>query len=153
MQLRLAFLLIVFIHGIPAARAEVVAVEVSAGEWDRTETLVHFPLPGFKNITLGLRSKSGPVLTLQVDRAGVATFILPKLAKGKAAFFDLVTEHPRLPPVILVKRARTSCDLVTKAKQSWSIRPSPVRCRGKTSTKSTRAAAICTPSTRRRGNW
>ena len=106
MQLRLAFLLIVFIHGIPTARAEVVAVEVSAGEWDRTETLVHFPLPGFKNTTLGLRSKGGLVLPLQVDRAGVATFILPKLAKGKAAFFDLVTENPRLPPVILVKRAK-----------------------------------------------
>ena len=106
MQLRLAFLLIVFIHGIPTARAEVVAVEVSAGEWDRTETLVHFPLPGFKNTTLGLRSKGGLVLPLQVDRAGVATFILPKLAKGKAAFFDLVTENPRLPPVILVKHAK-----------------------------------------------
>ena len=86
MHLCLAFLLTVFILGIPAARAEVVAVEVSAGEWDRTETLVHFPLPGFKSITLGLRSKGGPMLPLQVDRSGVATFILPKLAKGKAAF-------------------------------------------------------------------
>ena len=106
MQLRLALLLIVFIHGISAAHAEVVAVEVSAGEWDRTETLIHFPLPGFKNITFGQRSEGGPVLPLQVDRAGVATFILPKLAKGRATIFDLVTEHPRLPPVILVKRAK-----------------------------------------------
>ena len=53
-----------------------------------------------------MRSMGRPMLPLQVDRAVVGSFILPKLAKGKAAFFDLVTEHPRLPPVILVKRAK-----------------------------------------------
>ena len=106
MQLRLAFLLIVFIHVIPAARAEVVAVKVSAGEWDRTETLVHFPLPGFKNTTLGLRSKSGPMLPLQVNRAGVATFILPKLAKGKTASYTLTTQSHRNKSTILTKRVK-----------------------------------------------
>jgi len=72
------------------ARGEVTAVEVLAGEWNRTECLVHFPLPAFKNQTLGLQARGGKVLPLQVDAAGMATFILPSLAKGKTKLFELI---------------------------------------------------------------
>tara|TARA_B100001013_G_C24384821_1_gene353584 strand:+ start:355 stop:534 length:180 start_codon:yes stop_codon:yes gene_type:complete len=57
MHLLSAFLLIVFNFWISDAHAEVTVIEVEAGNWSRAETLVHFPLPGFKNKTLGLLAK------------------------------------------------------------------------------------------------
>ena len=87
------------------ARGEVTAVEVLAGEWNRTECLVHFSLPAFKNQTLGLRARSGAVLPLQVDGDGVASFVLPSLAKGKTKIFKLVIPGPPIKrQVIVVQR-------------------------------------------------
>ena len=106
MHLRLAFLLTVFIYAIPAAHGEVKSIEVDAGNWDRLETPVYFPLPGFKNKTLGLRTKGGTMLPLQVDHEGVAAFILPNLAIGKTAFYELITEGPSNQAAILVKRVK-----------------------------------------------
>ncbi|SVE61584.1 uncharacterized protein METZ01_LOCUS514438, partial [marine metagenome] len=56
MHLLSVFLLIVFNFWISDAHAEVTAIAVEADDWSRSETLVHFPLPEFKNKTLGLRA-------------------------------------------------------------------------------------------------
>jgi hypothetical protein len=86
------------------ARGEVTAVEVLAGEWNRSECLVHFPLPEFKNQTLGVRAQGEAVLPLQVDGDGVATFILPSLAKGKSKLFELVIPGPPAKAQVSVQR-------------------------------------------------
>ena len=106
MRLLSVFLLIVFNFWISDAHAEVAAIEVEAGNWSRSETLVHFPLPGFKNKTLSLRAKGGPMLPLQVDHEGMVTFILPKLAKGKTILYTIAPKGPSSQATILVKRVK-----------------------------------------------
>ena len=106
MRLCLTFLFTVFIYVIPPVHGEVATIEVDAGNWDRLETLVYFPLPEFKNKSLDLRAKGGALLPLQVDHEGMAIFILPKLAKDKTASYTLISQSPRNKSTILSKRVK-----------------------------------------------
>ena len=88
-------------------RAEVVAVEVQAGERDRVEALCEFALPAFKGRTLALRMKDGTRLPLQVDDRGRAAFILPRLGKGQSAILELeVKAAPTKRQVLVTRKGR-----------------------------------------------
>ncbi len=84
--------------------AELVAVEVHARDRNRTGALCELALPAFKGRTLNLRMKDGTRLPLQVDAQGRATFILPRLAKGKSVVLELETEAAPTKRQVLVTR-------------------------------------------------
>jgi hypothetical protein len=62
---------------------------VAAGAFDRLDTIVTFALPDGIGKTFALRGEQGVRLALQVDAGGVASFVLPSLAAGREATFDL----------------------------------------------------------------
>jgi hypothetical protein len=73
-------------------------VIVSAGAFDRTNTVVSFSLPAGNPAATDyvLKDTQGNALPLQVDAAGTATFVLPALPAGSQATFAL--EHAPSPP-------------------------------------------------------
>jgi hypothetical protein len=71
-------------------------IVVAAGTLDRFETIVSYALPGGAGKSFVLRGELGARLPLQVDAAGNATFVLPSLASGKEATFEL--EETQAPP-------------------------------------------------------
>ncbi|HEU5073264.1 MAG TPA: DUF6807 family protein, partial [Polyangiaceae bacterium] len=84
--------------GSGGAPREVLAdVLVRAGAADRDHTITSFEYPEGAGQVLGLRDVEGNVLAVQVDAAGVATFVLPALAALAEASFSLVpgSELPR----------------------------------------------------------
>jgi hypothetical protein len=84
----------------PAGEAARATVTVDAGELDRKQTPVEFPVP--PGVATGkpgafqLRDERGHRLPLQVD-AGQGRFVLPALARGKQARFEIV-EAAAPPP-------------------------------------------------------
>jgi hypothetical protein len=80
-------------------------VIVSAGPFDRTDAVVSFPLPagavpageGGAGRGYILRDTQGNSAPMQVDGAGVATFILPSLKAGAQATF-VIEPLPSPPP-------------------------------------------------------
>jgi len=84
--------------------AEVVALEVEAGEFDRVNAVATVALPAFKGRALGLKGRNGEQLALQVDAEGVGWFVVPKLAKGRSAFFELKAEGPVRKAGVFVDR-------------------------------------------------
>lgn len=71
-------------------------VTVRAGPLDRDHTITSFEYVEGAGQVLGLRDEQGTLLPVQVDGAGIATFILPTLAAGTEASFTLMpqTEAP-----------------------------------------------------------
>lgn len=106
MLIRLALMFLCGLGFIHSLQAEVVAVEVQAGERDRMETLCEFPLPAFKGRSLSLRMKNGTRLPLQVDDRGMAAFILPNLGKGQTAFLELDVTAPTKRQVFVTRKGR-----------------------------------------------
>lgn len=87
---RIASLLLSFTFAAPLAAAETArTIRVEAGEIDRQESIVHFPLPGTKAGLYHLVATNGQLLPLQVDPNGRATFVEPRLAKGTAKTYRL----------------------------------------------------------------
>jgi hypothetical protein len=70
----------------PAGGTQIV---VAAGDQAREATIVSFPLPGAAAGVSALRGAGGEAMPLQVDGAGIATFILPSLAAGAQATFTI----------------------------------------------------------------
>lgn len=80
-------------------------VVVAAGAFDRDHTIVSFEYPAGAGQSLILRGESDVELPVQVDAAGVATFILPTLASGAEASFTL--ETPATVPAAAVTATET----------------------------------------------
>lgn len=66
-------------------------VKVSAGAFDRRDTVVTFPLPGSLRASFyGLRDSSGRTIPLQLDSWRRASFILPELKSGATVTYQLM---------------------------------------------------------------
>ncbi|HET6976415.1 MAG TPA: PmoA family protein [Pyrinomonadaceae bacterium] len=65
-----------------------IAVTVSAGQWDRHNTIVSFPFKSKKEDTGYLVDDQGASIPLQLDGT-TATFVLPDLKAGKSISFQL----------------------------------------------------------------
>lgn len=65
-------------------------VTVRAGSVDRDHTITAFEYPEAAGQVLALRDEQGNLLPVQVDDAGVATFVLPALAALAEVSFSLV---------------------------------------------------------------
>jgi hypothetical protein len=74
-------------------------IVVSAGELERTGTVVSFPWPGGAGAarTLVLDDAQGGHLPLQIDEQGRATFILPSLKAGASATYVVGSAPPPAP--------------------------------------------------------
>lgn len=70
-------------------------ISVIAGRLDRDHAIVSFDYPGGAGQTLALRDRRGAELPVQVDADGIARFVLPRLAAGERATFDLVPATAR----------------------------------------------------------
>ena len=99
-------LLVVSLTGSPAAR-KTTYVSVSAGEWDRKNTVVGFDLaPELTASSYEMRDEAGRPIPLQ-HSDGRASFILRELKAGQKKTFRLVETRkavqPKVPPAELVK--------------------------------------------------
>lgn len=72
-------------------------LKIEAGAHDRIGTPMSVPIPTEFPENPGLKSADGKALPLQISDDGTATFILPELAAGKSASYELVS-LPELPP-------------------------------------------------------
>src|SRR4029453_5288983 len=75
------------VEAAPAPVGSLGQIGVSAGELERQNTIVSFPLPGGAG-PLALRDGQGATLPLQVDD-GKAVFVLPALKAGAEATFSI----------------------------------------------------------------
>jgi hypothetical protein len=89
----------------PPASGARFTVAVSAGEFERANTVVSFPLPeGSAGKSLVLRDARGGTLPVQADDSGRAVFVLPALAAGAQASYTLEeTATPAATAVNAVK--------------------------------------------------
>ena len=65
-------------------------ITVTAGDFDRLDTVVSFKSPAKAGKNFSLRSGAGTTLPLQIEPGGQAWFILPKLKKGESKVYQLV---------------------------------------------------------------
>lgn len=72
--------------------ASAAQISVAAGDLSRDHSIVSFMLPGVESKTALLETEDGTRLPLQVDEAGVATFILPELAAGAEQTYTIVED-------------------------------------------------------------
>jgi hypothetical protein len=72
-------------------------VVVEAGDSDRENTVVSFPMPSGAGKSFVLRDGQGGQLPLQMHESGQAVFVLPSLKAGQQATFTL-EEQPGVPP-------------------------------------------------------
>jgi len=75
--------------GLPS-EAKARSVTVDAGEFERHQAVVLFSLPADEKATQ-LRATDGTTIPLQIEPGGKASFILPRLAKGKRVTYVLTT--------------------------------------------------------------
>jgi Methane oxygenase PmoA len=73
-----------------AATAHAKTLKILAGAHGRIQAVVTVPAPDGAPENPGLRAADGTILPLQLSDDGTASFILPELAAGKAAEFELV---------------------------------------------------------------
>lgn len=70
-------------------------LKIEAGDHDRIQTPVTVPIPADAPENPALKTADGKILPLQLSDDGLATFILPGLAAGKTAGFELLAlENP-----------------------------------------------------------
>jgi hypothetical protein len=86
-----------------ATAAQAKTLKIEAGEHDRTNTVVTVPAPDDVPENPGLKSADGKILPLQLSDDGTATFILPELAAGKTAAFELVAMEKAAEDIALAK--------------------------------------------------
>lgn len=86
-----------------AATAHAKILKIEAGPHDRANTVVTVPAPDDVPENPGLKAADGKILPLQLSDDGTATFILPELAAGKTAFFELVTMDEVAEDIALAK--------------------------------------------------
>lgn len=86
-------------------------ITVSAGEWDRTRSLVSMGAAPNGGQGLSLRDAQGTTIPLQVDAAGHMSFIVEHLPKGSRAIYQLAWSHdsarPQHAATMLAERAGT----------------------------------------------
>jgi hypothetical protein len=86
-----------------AATAHAKILKIEAGPHDRANTVVTVPAPDDVPENPGLKSADGKILPLQLSDDGTASFILPELAAGKTAVFDLVAMDKVAEDIALAK--------------------------------------------------
>jgi len=73
----------------PVLNAATASVTVKAGEFDRTQTVVTFPITPELRSSSGVRVK-GRTYPVQVNEQGAASFVLDELKKGASATLEIV---------------------------------------------------------------
>jgi len=76
---------------------------VHAGDFDRQDVIVTFDAPEGVRGNYTLKAADGPHIALQIDSAGHAVFIEPRLAKGAEKTYSLTTTSD-LPPAITASK-------------------------------------------------
>jgi hypothetical protein len=76
------------------ARAEESRIQVSAGDWDRRQTVVMFPL-ALKGAEVQVRDEAGNVSPVQIESGGQASFILENLPKGGTKSFEVISRDAK----------------------------------------------------------
>lgn len=84
-----------------AARAQTLRIE--AGDHDRVQTVVTVPILEVMPQNPCLLTADGESLPFQLSDDGKATFILPELAAGKTAKFELLAMARSLPSFVIAK--------------------------------------------------
>ncbi len=84
----------VILLSAPGINAEEITVTVAGGDWDRTNTVVTFQLPGDATDARVLEDADGNRLPLQVSGDARASFILSHLRNGEEATYRLVERDP-----------------------------------------------------------
>ena len=104
-------------------------ITVSAGSFDRRQSVVSFELPSeFKEATYALRDESGRVVPLQIDSRRQATFVLAELKAGATKTYRLISAKPSrqtAPTVELVKNDNR-LDLKISGQQAFSFVGKPL---------------------------
>lgn len=97
--------------GSSGTAADVLAdIIVRAGAVDRDHTITTFVYPEGAGQSLALRDDQGGVIPVQIDDAGVATFVLPALAAQTQATYALVPSTP-LPDREAASRGATATEV------------------------------------------
>lgn len=99
-------------------------IVVDAGAYDRTNTVVSFPLK--TQPPVALRGADGHMLPLQVAN-GQATFVLPRLGHGESATFEIV-DAPAGAPQVDATRAGTRVRFTVGGKSllDYQAEPGPL---------------------------
>jgi hypothetical protein len=98
---------------------------VSAGELDRAESVVTFRWPNSAAGAQQLKSRDGMLIPVQMDTAGQASFILPNLAKGATAEFEVVAAAAQPNDTVKYQRDGTRLNSTLGAKQVFSYQAEP----------------------------
>ena len=104
-------------------------ITVSAGPFDRRDSVVSFELPTeFKGASYALRDETGRVVPLQIDGRRQATFVLTALKAGATKTYRLISAGPgrqTVPRVELVKN-NNRLDLKISDRQVFSFVGKPL---------------------------
>lgn len=138
--MKFAFLsIIIAVFGLSAgiessAAKRSAQITVSAGSFDRRESVVSFELPvEFKEATYALRDEAGGVVPLQIDSRRQATFVLAALNAGATKTYRLISARLRrrnAAGVELVKNDNR-LDLMISGRQVLSFVGKPLGLPGK----------------------
>lgn len=74
--------------------ADVKRLELSAGDWDRENSVVAFEVPKESDAAFELRDPNGEPVPIQVDDSGMARFIVGELKRGETATYQLKRLSP-----------------------------------------------------------
>jgi hypothetical protein len=96
----------------PIVAADARSVIVSAGDFDRADTIISFQLPKSARNYNSLKDAQGNLLPLQVDAAGWAVYMEPSLKMGASKIYALTLD--RREPSAAALRADQSTDGVVK---------------------------------------
>ncbi|MCC5927337.1 MAG: PmoA family protein [Bacteroidetes bacterium] len=92
MKSLLPILILNFMVTIPVLSAQEFNIHVDAGAFDRTNTIIHFPLPiSLESGSYVLTDETGTESLLQVDAENTGWFVLPSLKAGTNTVFTVKT--------------------------------------------------------------
>jgi hypothetical protein len=129
---KIVCLLIVVLSLVPATRVYDAAktttwVTVSAGAFDRTESVVSFELPAAtKAGSYALKDRAGKVVPLQVDYRGQATFILDSLKAGETKEYQVISTSSHAAGGVSTAKNGEGLDLSISNQKAFSFVGKPV---------------------------
>lgn len=104
-------------------------IAVSAGSFDRRESIISFELPDeFKEASYALQDESGRLVPLQIDSRRQATFVLAALKAGATKTYQLISARlsRRAAPAVELVKNGNQLNLKVSGRQAFSFVGKPL---------------------------
>ncbi len=105
-----------------SAAPKKVTITVSAGEYDRQDTVISFDVPAtLKGSNYELRDSGGQMVPLQIDSNRQATFVLRSLKAGASASFTIVSRSKNGSSSVQLNIRENGIDVTLKGRKVFSF--------------------------------